>query len=56
MESRDGTMGFDFEGIFTLVDKNERIEFSLEDNRKVRIQFSETDPGARAVQTFDADE
>lgn len=56
MESRDGNAGFDFEGTFTAVVPNERIEFQLEDGRTVQVAFSETDNGIEVVETFEAED
>ncbi len=39
MEARDGSVGFDFSGQFTLVEPNRRIEYLLDDDRKVQISF-----------------
>ena len=40
MESRDGKMGFDFGGIYDAVRKNEYIEYTMGDGRKVNITFT----------------
>ena len=37
MEARDGSMGFDFEGIYDNVIINEKIEYHIVDGRKVKI-------------------
>ncbi|PWB26501.1 SRPBCC domain-containing protein [Flavobacterium sp. HTF] len=41
MMSKDQSSGFDFEGIYTKVQKNQLIEYKLEDNRTARIHFEE---------------
>jgi len=56
MEAKDGSMGFDFEGTFTAIHVHESIEYALDDGRKVRITFSETDDGIRVVETFEAED
>lgn len=56
MEARDGSMGFDFAGTFIRVDLNESIEFALDDDRKVGVEFIETEAGVRVVETFDAED
>jgi uncharacterized protein YndB with AHSA1/START domain len=56
MEAKDGSMDFDFEGTFNLIKEFERIEYSLEDNRKVSISFSDTGNGIKIVETFDAED
>ena len=40
MEAKDGSMGFDFEGVYTSVKPYELIEYILADHRKVRIEFT----------------
>jgi uncharacterized protein YndB with AHSA1/START domain len=56
MEARDGSMGFDFEGTFTIIKQHELIEFSLEDNRNVQVAFSETPDGILLQETFEAED
>lgn len=55
MEAIDGSMGFDFEGKFTSINANRRIEYELDDGRKVSITFSKTERGIRVIETFDAE-
>ncbi|WP_083218563.1 SRPBCC domain-containing protein [Candidatus Thiodiazotropha endoloripes] len=39
MEAKDGSMGFDFEGVFTKIVPNDSIHFKLEDERVVTVDF-----------------
>ncbi|MCJ2139978.1 SRPBCC family protein [Methylobacterium sp. E-066] len=39
MEAKDGSMGFDFEGIFTKIIPNERIEYAFGDRSAV-VEFT----------------
>lgn len=55
MEAKDGTMGFDFEGAFTEIIKHEKIEYMLEDERKVVIGFVDTGDGVLLTETFEAE-
>lgn len=41
MESKDGAQGFDFEGVYTNVNENALIEYTIVDGRKVRVNFKE---------------
>src|SRR5919198_5017958 len=43
MEAKDGSFGFDFEGIYEQVKTNELIEYSITDGRKVKILFTTDD-------------
>lgn len=56
MQARDGSMGFDFEGIYTSVKKHELIEYVLADDRKVRIEFSNLGNETKVVERFDAED
>jgi uncharacterized protein YndB with AHSA1/START domain len=39
MEAKDGSFGFDFEGLYDEVKFCERIVYTLDDSRKVQIDF-----------------
>lgn len=55
MEARDGSMGFDFGGVYDLVIPQERIEYHLGDGRKVVIRFSGNGNETTIQQDFDAE-
>ncbi len=55
MEAKDGSFGFDFIGIYNQIIENELIAYSLEDDRKVNIQFSKTDKGIQVTEIFEAE-
>ena len=55
MEAKDGSAGFDFEGIYTSVEPNKLIEYKMADDREVSVEFSETDNGVLVKETFDAE-
>jgi uncharacterized protein YndB with AHSA1/START domain len=55
MEAKDGSMGFDFEGVYDLVKIKELIEFTIADGRKVKISFSEQGPVTKVVESFEAE-
>jgi uncharacterized protein YndB with AHSA1/START domain len=40
MEAKDGSMGFDFEGIYDEVKEKELITYKMSDGRAVHISFS----------------
>lgn len=56
MEARDGSIGFDFEGSFVRIEPMRLIEYELGDQRRVSIEFSETERGVRVVETFEAED
>ncbi len=54
MEAVDGTMGFDFEGIYDEVETHKSIAYSLGDGRKVKIIFNQIDENTtEVIETFD---
>lgn len=55
MEAKDGSFGFDFEGIYTDVITNEKISYTTLDDRKVDITFSSTENGIQITETFEAE-
>ena len=56
MEEKNGSVGFDFQGKFILIDENSSIEYVLADDRKVSISFAQTQEGILVSQTFDTEE
>lgn len=55
MEARDGSMGFDFAGVYDEVKEHELIHYTMEDGRKVKIAFSPIDNGTKVTERFDAE-
>ena len=55
MEAKDGSFGFDFGGIYDVVRKNEYIEYTLGDGRKVDITFSSEGNKTKVVENFEAE-
>ena len=53
MEAKDGSEGFDFEGTYTLVQPQQRIEYVMSDGRQVTIEFITEADGCRVIETFD---
>ncbi|MFV8371056.1 SRPBCC family protein [Flavobacterium sp. LB2P74] len=53
MASKDGTMGFDFEGIYTNVVNPSLIEYEVVDGRKVKIIFESQKNGVVLIEKFD---
>ncbi|MFT3720971.1 SRPBCC family protein [Pseudorhodoferax sp.] len=56
MEARDGSEGFDFEGIYTRVEPQRLIEYTMNDQRRVRVEFQASAGGTTVRETFDADD
>jgi uncharacterized protein YndB with AHSA1/START domain len=53
MEAKDGSMGFDFGGVYDKVKTNELIEYTMGDGRKVKISFSSKGTETKVVETFE---
>lgn len=53
MEAKDGSAGFDFEGVYTIVRKHERIEYKITDGRNVKIEFISKGDKTEVIETFD---
>jgi uncharacterized protein YndB with AHSA1/START domain len=53
MEAKDGSFGFDFEGIYDVVKTNELVEYTLGDGRKVQTQFIANGNETKVITIFD---
>ena len=49
MEAKDGSFGFDFEGIYDEVVTNEKIRYHLDDGRNVEVIFDKIDVNTTKV-------
>ncbi|MEP6926610.1 MAG: SRPBCC family protein [Ginsengibacter sp.] len=56
MEAKDGSVGFDFGGVYDVVRNNECIEYTLGDGRKVKITFSGEGNKTKVIESFDAED
>jgi uncharacterized protein YndB with AHSA1/START domain len=55
MEAKDGSCGFDFEGVYDEVALNEKIVYTIADGRKVEVSFEENDGETKVTTTFEAE-
>ncbi len=55
MEAKDGSMGFDFEGVYTRIVPHETIEYRMGDGREVAVEFIQQDGQVLVRTTFDAE-
>jgi uncharacterized protein YndB with AHSA1/START domain len=55
MEAKDGSFGFDFEGIYDQLITNEKISYTLLDDRKVTITFLPIKNEIQITETFEAE-
>jgi len=55
MASKDGSMSFDFIGIYDELEEHKRILYHTTDDRVVEVLFEATEEGTRVTETFDAE-
>jgi uncharacterized protein YndB with AHSA1/START domain len=55
MAARDGSMSFDFEGIYSEVIPLKLIKYSMADGRTVEIHFSNEDNFTKVIESFEAE-
>lgn len=53
MEAKDGSFGFDFEGVYLIVSPHSAISYRLLDDRQVNIRFQEVGTTTNMVIDFD---
>ena len=55
MEARDGSMGFDFGGIYDEVAPNDKLVYTLGDGRKVEVHFVQEGDAVKVTEIFEAE-
>ena len=55
MEAKDGSFGFDFEGMYDEVNPPGNLIYSMNDNRKVSVHFEAAGDKTRVTITFDSE-
>jgi uncharacterized protein YndB with AHSA1/START domain len=55
MEAKDGSMGFDFGGVYDEVVPHQLISYTIADGRKVRITFAPTGMETEITEIFEAE-
>lgn len=53
MRAKDGSAGFDFNGVYTQVLDRAQIDYTIEGGRVVSIRFAEQDGGVEITETFE---
>lgn len=56
MEAKDGSAGFDFNGVYEKIISKEFISYKMSDGRKVEIRFTQSGNEVTICQIFDAEE
>jgi uncharacterized protein YndB with AHSA1/START domain len=55
MEAKDGSMGFDFYGVYDMVEENKCIAYTLGDDRRVEVLFTSIGNDTKIVSSFEAE-
>lgn len=55
MEAKDGSEGFDFEGVYTRIVPKKAIEYRMSDGREVKVEFIESNGSVIVKETFDTE-
>lgn len=55
MEAKDGSFGFDFEGVYDQVILHDKIAYTMSDGRKVETIFIKEGDQTKVISTFDAE-
>jgi len=55
MEAKDGSMGFEFGGVYDAVEMYKRIEYTMGDGRKVKVVFTEEASATKLTESFEAE-
>jgi uncharacterized protein YndB with AHSA1/START domain len=53
MAAKDGSFSFDFGGVYTKVEKNKTINYTMDDGRKASVQFVDTGNTTDIVERFE---
>lgn len=56
LEAKDGSFGFDFNGVYDEIEINELISFTLGDGRKVTVTFIAQENNTKVIEAFEAEE
>jgi uncharacterized protein YndB with AHSA1/START domain len=56
MAAKDGSMSFDFEGIYTNIVAFKLIEFDIADGRRVKVEFVENGNETKVIETFETED
>lgn len=55
MAAKDGSMSFDFEGVYDEVVPQQRIAYTMADGRKVEITFKSNGDSTEVIEAFEAE-
>jgi uncharacterized protein YndB with AHSA1/START domain len=55
MAAKDGSFSFDFGGVYTKVEPNKTLDYTIGDGRKVWISFESEGDQTKVIETFEAE-
>ncbi len=55
MAAKDGSFSFDIGGSYTKIERHKLIEYTLDDDRKVKIQFIDGEGKTTVIESFEAE-
>lgn len=55
MEAKDGSLGFDFGGVYDEIKENQYIKYTMDDGRKVNVSFISQVGETKVVEIFEAE-
>ena len=55
MEAKDGSVGFDFTGVYDDVKEHKLISYSIADGRKVEVRFLQNIESVKVTESFEAE-
>lgn len=56
MAAKDKSMQFDFGGVYTNVQPEKLIEYTMDDGRKVKVEFASQGYSTKVTETFEAED
>lgn len=56
MEAKDGSFGFDFGGTYDEVEQHKKIAYTMEDGRRVSVEFNPDGSNTQVSTVFDAED
>lgn len=56
MEAKDGSMGFDFEGVFSVIETEKYLEYTIADGRAVKVEFEQIQNAVLVRESFEAED
>ncbi len=56
MEAKDGSMGFDYSGLYEEIGEQEYISCKLDDGRSVKIKFLDDNDRVKVIEEFEVEE